>query len=140
MPLLREIKIRRTEETITLSFKRRDGTVLASVDIKRNVDPDQPIPLDIWVPNVDDLIIDPPNAAVTLVWDEEPLGGLRMVQLLRRVPPHDVRDYVRYPALIAKEIVRAGWGRAVSDEEVAEINSPRLYIPAGTPHFGARKD
>ena len=65
---------------------------------------------------------------------------LTRVQLLRRVPPHNAKDYVSYPAFIAERLLAAGYVRAVSDAENAELDSPRLYLPNGQPYHLARKD
>ena len=65
---------------------------------------------------------------------------LTRVRLLRRVPPHDAKDYVSYPAFLAQRMIAKGWARAVSDDENAEIDSPLLYLPNGKPYCLARKD
>ena len=62
------------------------------------------------------------------------------VQLLRRVPPHNAKDYVSYPSFIADRLITARYARLVSDDENAELNSPLLYLPNGQPYFLARKD
>lgn len=138
MALIREMRFVGQQEDVTVHLRRRDGSTLVSLIVRANSDGSEP--LDVWVDNPDDVVIEPAHAPVTLIWDTEPLGGLRLVQLLRRVPPHDRFDYVRYPALVAKQIVAAGWGRAVGVDEERELDNPRLYIPHGMPHFGARRD
>lgn len=143
MPLLKSIQIRRASATSTIRVKRKTGEVLLELTVNRPVQPgdEQPLPVDVWVPDRSDIVVEaPPDGDVMLDWDQSGLETLRLVQLLRRIPPHERRDYVRYPALIAMRIVDAGWGRLVGPDEEAELDSPRLYIPHGIPHTGARRD
>ena len=65
---------------------------------------------------------------------------LTRVRLLHRVPPHNAKDYVSYPAFLAERLIAAGWARTVSEDENTEIASPLLYLPNGQPYCLARKD
>ena len=62
------------------------------------------------------------------------------VCLLRRVPPHDAKDYVSYPTFIAEQLVAMRYARVVLAEENLELDSPRLYLPHGRSYSLAQKD
>lgn len=66
------------------------------------------------------------------------LGPYVRCYLLRDVPPCKRFDYVSYPTLIANQLLARGYVRLASDEEDAEIDSPKLYIPSGQPYRSAR--